>query len=140
VVDALVIKPDPSFELLLLNVCQQFRAPLDIVVLTHQLVGTLLGSRESILQNHHGPARQPRAQMFPVVPQGILHGATSSLSFALSSLAFAHNPFSRVFANSSFLRRLISVAFIPPATAALGDRAVPIRPKPFKHWRRSGLR
>jgi hypothetical protein len=53
--------PDPSFELLLLDVCQRHRAPLGIAVLTCQPACMPLGNPESILQNHDGPARTLRA-------------------------------------------------------------------------------
>jgi hypothetical protein len=53
--------PDPSFELLLLDVCQRHRAPLGIAVLTCQPACTPLGNPESILQNHDGPATTLRA-------------------------------------------------------------------------------
>jgi hypothetical protein len=53
--------PDPSFELLLLDVRQRHRAPLGIAVLTCQPACTPLGNPESILQNYHGPATTLRA-------------------------------------------------------------------------------
>jgi len=61
VIDAPAIKPqgqlpDPSFELLLLDVCQRDRAPLGVAVLTCQPAGTTLRNPESILQNHDGPS------------------------------------------------------------------------------------
>jgi len=53
--------PDPSFELLLLDICQRLRAPLDVAVLTCQPAGTTLRNLESIFQNHDGPAKTLRA-------------------------------------------------------------------------------
>jgi len=124
VIDAPVLKPQPAVDqppppphmaagqftdapakLLLLNVHHRLGPALGVAVLAGQAASTALGNPESILQNHHGSAAAFRAQKFP---------SASSLSIALSSSASASRRLRRLFSCSSSLRRLASVAFMPP--------------------------
>lgn len=96
---------DPSAQFLLLDRRRRHGPALGGAVLAHQTAGTALGRPESFLQNCDSSAAAFRALKFP---------SASYLSIALSSSASASKRLSRLFSCSSSLRRLASVAFMPP--------------------------
>src|ERR1700679_3323101 len=78
-------------------------------MLADDLTRTTLGDPEPRLEPLDSSAATVRGQKFP---------SASSLSIALSSSDSASSFFSRVFSTSSSLRRLASLAFMPPYWAS----------------------
>jgi hypothetical protein len=111
---------------------------LAAAVLAHHAADPPLGCPVTLLQDRDGPAPALRAQKFPVAPQGAPHGATRSLSIALSSSASARSLLSRAFSFSSWLSRWPLLPSCRHTADDSGGRWAETCPELGRRLRRSG--